>query len=171
MQHEYVFLDMDGVLCDFVTHSLRAHNSNLKHDDINHWNMNEHLGITDDAFWEGVHAVDGFWQTIPSYPWKDDLVDAARRLGRQVKVVTSPSKSPLCFSGKKQWHLENMPRDIELIICKSKHLLARPDRLLIDDADKNCEAFSSAGGQVCLFPQPWNENRGLVSRRLELVSK
>lgn len=37
-----------------------------------------------------------------------------------------------------------------------KDLLARPTRVLIDDSPHNVASFLAAGGEVCLFPAPWN---------------
>jgi hypothetical protein len=43
------------------------------------------------------------------------------------------------------------------------------DRLLIDDGEHNCRAFSKAGGGCILFPQVWNENRKIAGDGLAYV--
>jgi hypothetical protein len=43
------------------------------------------------------------------------------------------------------------------MIGASKHLMANPKHLLIDDNARNCQKFSDAGGLAILFPQRWNE--------------
>ena len=45
-------------------------------------------------------------------------------------------------------------RDIALISDKS--VLARSTRVLVDDSQENVASFLAAGGEACLFPQPWN---------------
>tara|TARA_B100000700_G_C14367978_1_gene544625 strand:+ start:90 stop:317 length:228 start_codon:yes stop_codon:yes gene_type:complete len=48
-----------------------------------------------------------------------------------------------------------------------KHLLAKPDVVLIDDSDEKCRKFIEAGGHAILLPQPWNANHGLVDPEKE----
>jgi hypothetical protein len=38
----------------------------------------------------------------------------------------------------------------------AKHLMAKPDVLLIDDLQKNVDKFIDAGGQAVCVPSNWN---------------
>lgn len=160
MKFEYIFLDMDGVLCDFMASAFRVHSREFNRDDypIGVWEIADHWQMPVDDFWAAIHADADFWTTIPVYPWVEELIALSRAHAKQVKILTSPAKHANCFAGKRQWWEKFIPRDIELIICKSKHLLAGPTRLLIDDGDHNVVPWTTAGGPAILFPQPWNQN-------------
>jgi len=155
---EVVFLDMDGVLCNFIAAAHAVHGRDYVHEEYPRgcWEIAEHWGVTVDHFWDGIDQHPTFWNDLHAYPWMDELIGLARKYGETVKLLTSPSRSPHCFSGKRAWCDANVPRDIELIICKSKHLLATPNRLLIDDGDHNVEPWLYTGSPALLFPQPWN---------------
>jgi hypothetical protein len=43
-----------------------------------------------------------------------------------------------------------------VIPTRHKRLLARTDRLLIDDSDANCTQFREKGGWAVLVPRVWN---------------
>lgn len=158
MKYETVFLDMDGVLVDFISGAHEVHGRKYIHDEYPRgcWNICDHWGITDDAFWAGVDGKFDFWESLQPYPWLHEVLSLARHAG-PVKLLTSPSKSPLCYYGKRAWCDRHIPKDIELIICKSKHLMATPQRLLIDDGDHNVKPWVDKGGKAVLFPQPWND--------------
>jgi len=159
MKYECVFLDMDGVLCNFIKAAHEVHGREYIHDEYPRgcWEIADHWGIPVNDFWGGIDAKYDFWETLQPYPWMNELIDLARSAGEEVKLLTSPSKSPLCFYGKRAWATANLPHDIELIICKSKKLLATPNRLLIDDGDHNVKPWRAANGDAILFPQPWND--------------
>lgn len=160
MQYETVFLDMDGVLANFIEAAHEVHGRKYVHEEYPRgcWEIADHWGISVDDFWAGIDRKFDFWEELKPYPWCQELIKLARSAGKQVKLLTSPSKSPLCYYGKRAWCSVNVPHDIELIICKSKSLLASPTRLLIDDGDHNVMPWVNAGGRAVLFPQPWNGN-------------
>jgi len=172
-----VFLDMDGVLVDFIGKTLvayRDHRSGLVPDGasedpfdsiefINSWPAGEWdvakiLGMDDNDFWEMIHTWnDGnFWRGLNTYTWSRELVDAATKIGT-VRLLTSPSNHPTSYSGKKITRDTYFP-EVPMFLCKEKYLLAASDRLLIDDNDRNVEKFREAGGKAILFPQIWNAN-------------
>ncbi len=55
----------------------------------------------------------------------------------------------------------------DYVIGPHKHLLAKSGGILIDDSDTNCQKFRLSGGTPILFPQPWNEMRHLIDKRLK----
>jgi len=172
-----VFLDMDGVLVNFMDGAHRAHGRTYVESEYpaGLWEIADHWAITPDEFWAKIHADPDFWHQLTPYAWCDEVLDLARTVAKQVKIATSPAKSPYCFSGKRIWWERFIPRDVELIICKSKHLLAAPGRLLIDDADHNVDAWRNANGSAVLFPQRWNtaihNNPSAINSPLEFVRK
>jgi 5'(3')-deoxyribonucleotidase len=88
---------------------------------------------------------------------------AARLVGQEnVCIATSPTKCPESLAGKLDWIHRVMPPWMhrQYAITPRKHLLARPDALLIDDVEANIERFEAGGGRGVLVPRPWNRLRG-----------
>lgn len=160
MKFDYVFLDMDGVLADFMGGAFKAHGReyNAAEYPKGCWEIADHWQMPVNEFWAAIHADPHFWESLLPYGWASDLMELACEYGKEVKIITSPARSPSCYSGKRSWWGKVVPAKIELIICKSKQLIAAPNRLLIDDGDHNIDAWRAAGGQAIVFPQPWNDH-------------
>ena len=166
-----VFLDMDGVLCDMVTASLKANNMKEGHDDITQWNIAAIAGISRTQFWKNIDKVGvDFWANLEPYSWFKRIRDEIRKLPPEIKtyICTSPTRSHHSYAGKRLWLNKYMPYTPSFF-GKNKFMLAGEGRLLIDDSDENCEKWVEYGGEAFLFPQPWNKARCLLDRREELV--
>lgn len=157
MDFEVVFLDMDGVITDFVEAAGLAvgHPNHVP----KQWNYFEALGMTQDQFWEHIDARgEDFWANLRPYPWFLSLYGAMQRQGRKVFIASTPSLARWSASGKIKWlrtHLTDTYQDY--IFLADKSVLAGPGRVLVDDNERFCRAFREAGGQAVLFPQPWND--------------
>jgi hypothetical protein len=107
-----------------------------------------------------------FWRDLRPYSWLPRLISTILSCDRHYHVLTNPGRAafaPYAAKGKIQWcaeHLHLPPSRI--VLAADKHLLARPDRYLIDDDDRNIDAWTQAGGVGILFPQPWNRNHDLL---------
>lgn len=109
-----------------------------------------------------------FWESIPRHIWSDaplsdefpQLIEHCERLvGREnICLLTSPTLDPECLAGKLEWIHKHMPPWLhrQFLVGPVKHFCARPDALLVDDADKNVRKFKEHGGQAFLVPRPWN---------------
>lgn len=156
MDFDYIFLDMDGVITDFV----EAAGVAIGHP--NHvpqrWDYFETLGMTQDQFWEHIDARgEDFWTNLRPYPWFLELFGAMQRQGRKVFITSTPSRARWSASGKIKWlrtHLNDTYNDY--IFLTDKTVLAGPGRVLVDDNERSCVAFREAGGKAVIFPQPWN---------------
>ncbi len=163
-----VFLDMDGVLVDFVGGLHRALGMDYSHVAYpyprakyemfgevcsrsgGNISMDQLLATCDPAeFWANLQ-----WNTtgreiasaISSVvPW-DDVV-----------ICTKPMPRPEAWAGKIQWLNKHLPQAKNITIMSApKHLFAKPGHILIDDKDSNVESFREHGGSGFLIPQPWN---------------
>lgn len=138
-----VFIGTNGVLADFQGH-LDAHNKYTPE------------GKTD---WDNLDI--GWWKTIPSYPGAREFYDAVRELAKDpsatkqapVRFLTAPVPNPDGFEGDAEWTMKFRPESkkfalMDVICCrgKDKNLLARPSHILIDDRQKNIDAWTAAGG-------------------------
>lgn len=164
-----VYLDMDGVLTNFMDHALALHGTTAKALEprwtTGSYGVHESLGITEDQFWERIDAREDFWDQLPLYPWADRIFTVAQQVAEHVIILSAPSQDWRSAAGKmsclQRWKGRHF-RDWIFTPAKHKHRLARPDALLVDDSDRNCEDFVEAGGTAIIFPQRWNSNHSLA---------
>lgn len=159
-----IFVDLDGVLCDFVGAACKAHGKCV--DDVTQWDFYKPWGISKSKFWAPMGGR-AWWEKIEAYPWAGDVVSLIAATGLPFTICSTPCVSPGCLSGKVAWlykHLGHGCRNY--VLTPKKELLAAPGRLLIDDCDDNCQKWDAAGGESILFPQPWNNNRKIAVARL-----
>lgn len=163
-------LDMDGVVCNFIDGLIKSHGWPIKHDDYASWDFHRTFGVTDEEMWESTN--DGkWWLGLEEYPWAKVLVTELRRRG-EVVFCTSPSLDSSCPSQKVQWlrnHALMHPRRNDYQIGGRKELNAKSGAILIDDSEDKVAKYIEHGGEAILFPQPWNSNRDLISRRFNYV--
>ena len=167
---ETVYLDMDGVITDFVGE------------------VNERMGIPRDTIpskWAWVEDF-GFtldqvndWCTIDFWAnlgWMPDGRDILRLVTstfkpEQIYLLTAPMSNPGSYTGKALWVQKHLPEYSKRLIVTPapKSLFARPDTLLIDDKDGNVEGFINAGGNAILVPRSWNELHGWAGDTYQVV--
>ncbi len=155
----HIFIDMDGVLCDFISKAMDVHGAAFVPGNYpaGEWAVEKVLGIDEKEFWRRIdNASPNFWPELAPYPWKNELLLMASLHFPAMSILTSPSRHESCFSGKRQWAKKHLDPSTNMILCRTKHLLAREDRLLIDDSDVNYQKWEEAGGKAILFPRWWN---------------
>ena len=158
-----IFLDMDGVLCDFVSDALSYWGMTLE--DLiaaGVWQPGEYdicqvIDIPPPTFWSLLDSKGyDFWGDLAPYPWLNDLINLVTSYCDNCFIVTFPTGSNSA-AGKLRWVREHLPAwEDRVILTKHKYLLAAPDRLLIDDSGTQIDRFYYAGGKTILFPQHWN---------------
>ena len=161
MQPMRVFLDMDGVLADFVGGVHRVHGRPNCYDNpsnLGRFDIEACWGVSAEEFWEPTDTFE-FWNGLDKMPDADAFVDfvCGEFLTSNVAVLTAPSKACACFTGKRAWIERYYPQFKRRIIYgTAKDFLAGPNRILIDDRDRNVEEFAEHGGIGILVPRPWN---------------
>ncbi len=172
MSVEVIYLDMDGVIADFVTPSLKVAGIPLTHDQVTTWNYFEPY-MTEKEFWGKIDGEPSFWKNITPYPWANDLVKLCRSFA-PVRFCSSPALDPHCVAQKVQWlrwhqFMDDDKNDYHF--TPYKYELAKPKRILIDDSKSNGLDFLKHGGIAIEFPQPWNDEANYISDRLSYVHK
>jgi len=163
-----IFLDMDGVIVDFVMPAMAMHNAEITGETAFPkgfgWDI---LGATNkirkdrgfnklsaSQFWNALGY--SFWANLRPYPLAFRLISRLETVG-DVYFATSPTLSGACFAGKYDWVRHNLPHlKRKLIITADKTVLATANSILIDDRDRNVDDFIECGGQAILVPRPWN---------------
>jgi 5'(3')-deoxyribonucleotidase len=162
-----VYLDLDGVLVNFVQGALDFLKSDNCISDVT-WNFPKDMfGYADPycpKFWDQFASED-FWANLK---WTDEgqsLVKAVEEMVGQknIGLLTTPMDIKGCVEGKRTWVKNNLPEyQKQLIITPAKYLLASEGKILVDDHDPNLEKFTKhpdgklTGGQAILVPRPWN---------------
>jgi 5'(3')-deoxyribonucleotidase len=153
------FLDVDGVCAYWLKAAANTLGVDLRSSEVRQQikdgkRMEDFVG-GDDVMWPKIDAEgDAWWENIEKLPWADDLINLLKKETKDLSFLSSPSDSPLCYSGKIKWVLKNYPkmaRDV-FLGCK-KYRCASPNSILIDDTLKKCKQFEKSGGQSFLWPQ------------------
>ena len=164
-----IFLDMDGVITDFLSGLHKA--LGVPYDINNYlyekgkWDMlcDIKTGIVETCFtFQDCNncCTAKFWaELLWMHDGRDILGAILETFGLgKIYLLTTPMPNLQSASGKMIWVSLNLPIYLKrtIITQAPKELLARPDALLIDDKDKNIDEFVSSGGQGILVPRPWN---------------
>lgn len=173
-----VFLDMDGVLVDFVKGACDAHGRSDPYIHFHghaagEYDLPKILDVPIDGFWEPMKPVE-FWRDLPWTPDGIAILAATESafFNDTIYLLTHAQPWPGSYSGKAQWVAEHAPEyNGRLIFTEHKRLLAAPDTLLIDDCDRQVDEFQAAGGRAILVPRGWNREHQRSRRTLEAVTK
>jgi len=170
-----IFLDLDGVCCDFVE-ALRSKFGFYGGWPEGTYNIDKVLDISDEYLWTSLDF--DFWTSMPKTEECDELVELTSKfdtclltafphyLEGRVREITA--------SGKVNWIKNNLPDfyyDDKFLIGNCKHFCASPRAILIDDSDRKIEKFELAGGYGILFPQLWNKNKHIKEGKVGYVEK
>ena len=155
-----IFLDVDGVLVDFVAGAAKV--VGFDPAVVDHYDFYAAVGHTSDSFWRKIDAAGAdFWADLESFPWATELHNVCKAVA-PTTLLSAPSADPSSAHGKKLWiNKEFGPCFKQYLLGVDKTACAAPNKVLIDDSEHNINAFREAGGKAILFPQAWNENRGI----------
>lgn len=159
-----IFVDLDGVLADFVSAAIAAAELPITADQVEHWNFFEEY-MDEEEFGKRINSTMYFWDDLPVYPWAHELVDYLKTKG-DIVYCTSPGNHDEAATGKLNWlrrHGFLSKHSKNYVLTHYKWLLAGRDRILVDDSDQQCVHFDQMGGAVVLFPQQWNRMRDWAS--------
>lgn len=168
----HIFIDMDGVLVDFVAGALAAHGMEPTEEILKSREMYQPMGITKQEFYEGIDRLgEWFWCSLQPTIWADDLMKAVKTANGRTgwSIATAPTRNSTSAKGKVLWMKEMFGVGFKnYLIGKNKHFLARPGHLLIDDSEEQVDRFREHGGQAILVPSPSNRMAGFdVMKQIE----
>ena len=170
-----IFLDMDGVITDFIGGVCRVFNKPYPYPEV----------TKDYTFWDAwpdvsfkdVDAVctQEFWHNLE---WERDGQDIFKAVLDKIRLediyfVTQPMPNIESPTGKWMWVRDNFPGFLTHVIITQapKGLLAQSSALLIDDKDENVIEFRKAGGNAILVPRPYNKLRKYSDVSSQIVRK
>lgn len=157
--NKLLFVDLDEVFTDFIGGYLRLIEKDWEWfksvHPIGQWDIAKGLGITHVQFWQTItSAGTGFWLGLQPKPWAIELRNLLNKhCGARWYLLTSPGQSLYAYEGKVLWIRRFFGQTFDrFFITNHKHLLASPERTLMDDCEANILKFSEWGGQGFLFP-------------------
>lgn len=146
-----VYVDMDGVLVDFiggVLSFLGRHPSDADRLTPMKWEIWEDMGIPEVDFWEILNSST-FWSDLEWMPDGEEIIKTLESFWpkEQIYLLTSPGKDfGMGAQGKSEWVRWNLPDYTRRMIpTDHKHLLSKPGCLLIDDNMKHVEEWMCRG--------------------------
>ena len=168
------FVDMDGVLVDFVGGACRAHGVENPYGDplsAGQWDIANLCGIDPVDFWSKMNNH-FFWAGLRPTRDLSGIMNAVESVfsPQNVCLLTSPTESGGSASGKMAWidrHLHAYRR--RFLIGPPKHFYAHLDTVLVDDNDKNVDDFVRNGGRAILVPRPWNRDHAISGDSVRYV--
>lgn len=160
-----IYLDVDGVLADF-SGAVVKHYGIPDHPTESYWYWiidkfkEKNPGSTESDFWEGLDK--DFWLSIEETKEAREIYALAKWYGRGEEPILATSPSYDSAGWKQLWIRQHFP-DVfyqgRYVLSPSKHLLARSNRVLVDDYYVNIDKWIMGGGFGILVPRPYNENR------------
>lgn len=147
-----IFLDMDGVIVDFVGGVCKLVNY------TDSWIPGEYdlAKVLRNNIWDIIDKTDmEWWSNLDKTTDADAIINAVEKY--DYYICSSPTCSPLCAAGKLLWIQKHYPKLArKYVLTPHKHLLATRDSLLIDDSDVQCQNWTNNGGLAYLIPRMWN---------------
>lgn len=162
-QKKIVYLDMDGVACNFVKAALQAsghdYESSLKHWPTGVYSVATVAGRTEEQLWSVLDALGKhFWIELDEYPHFEAMHRMLTEL-YDVHFLSTPAWSPDSVEGKLAWLQARYGKDFRnYVFTSNKYLCAGPGRVLVDDSPHHCREFLKQGGGAVLIEQPWNRH-------------
>jgi len=166
-----VFLDIDGVLANFRKGIHDAFNK-----PYDYLTLSKKWKFWDDwpdVTFEMVNAACNikFWAGLEWIHDGKDILMAIRKIfnSEDIYLLTTPMPNIESSLGKEIWIDAWLPEYVKrtIITRTSKHLLARPDTLLIDDKNENVDGFRKVGGKAVLINRPWNAGHKRANHTVE----
>lgn len=155
-----IAVDLDGVVSHWEkaaaeTCGVDYNDEKIREELKNGKRMEEFVG-GDPEMWKMIDKEgEAWWENMEKLPWADDLIDILKKESKDLFFLSSPSKSPTCYSGKIKWVIKNYPKmDRDVFLGCKKHLFAGPNTLLVDDTDKKIKKFREYGGHAFKWPCP-----------------
>ena len=136
-----IYVDMDGVLCDFIVQSKKATGKIFTQDKAK-------------EYWPIIRKYPKFWSDMPWMPGGRQLWSYIKQYNPHILSAYTP-EDPNCIPGKKTWLRRNVSissSNINLVRRKDKQKFAmksggkRRPAILIDDFPRNIDQFKAAGG-------------------------
>ena len=155
-QRPRIYVDMDGVLCDFIAQSKKATGKIFTQDKAK-------------EYWPIIKRTPRFWSDMPWMPGGKQLWNYIKQYNPHILSAYTP-EDPNCIPGKRTWlrknvrissNRVNLVRRVEKQKFAMKSDMGRAPAILIDDFPRNVDQFKAAGGMGIVHTSTSNTLREL----------
>ena len=155
-QRPRIYVDMDGVLCDFIAQSKKATGKIFTQDKAK-------------EYWPIIKRTPRFWSDMPWMPGGKQLWNYIKQYNPHILSAYTPD-DPNCIPGKRTWlrknvrissNRVNLVRRVEKQKFAMKSDMGRRPAILIDDSPRNIDQFKAAGGMGIVHTSTSNTLREL----------
>lgn len=153
MKISKIYIDLDGVLADFV----RGIKELCGIEAVNQVHKKEG---DDDLMWEAVKKVEHFYDKLELMPGASELFKLlSSKYDVEILSGIPKARRGIYTAGedKISWVHRLLSKDIKVNIVyrnEKKNFVTGPDCILIDDLAKNIREWNEAGGTGILFSSP-----------------
>ena len=133
-----IYLDLDGVMADFDTHFIEYFDA--KPNDFE-----------DGQMWKMINGYDQFYANLPMMKDAKKLFDFLNeRFDVSILTACPRSNYKNAAMQKRQWVRKHLSKDVVIIPMmggvNKAMFMHEPGDILIDDMEKNCNAWKEQGG-------------------------
>lgn len=155
-----VFLDLDGVCCDFLGGLCKKFGRDIDDLPTGIYDLPELFNTSFAVIDDIVRNDYQFWRDLKPYPHTAEMMRFLHSYGEVRILSTAWNKSYCCHLAKLEWCAEHLKiSSNEVILTPHKHLLAAQGRLLIDDRIDTCVHWCELGGSAVIFPTHHNSDQ------------
>jgi hypothetical protein len=140
LDDNYINFDLDGVMVDFYGETSRILGANYK-------------SLPSAQAWSALEKIPHLFEKLPVLPDALELWRGIQGRGRPLRALTAiPKPTGLLNTApgdKRIWVRQNISQTVPVLIAPhgaAKAVWARPGHILIDDLQRNIDAWVAAGG-------------------------
>lgn len=154
-----LWLDVDGVFCDFAGGVINLHNKIFK-DFLKVEDCREYRGLEKMVKnFNGMLSRPGFWQGLEPYPDAQDVFFRICSITKNWYFLTRvPTDSVTAFHDKAMWLELNLGKGTadRMVTARDKEIVVAPGDLLVDDYDRTVQKCVESGAHAVCVARPWN---------------
>lgn len=132
-----LYLDLDGVMADFDAYFPQLFGV-------------DHRDQADETMWAMINSHPAFFRTMPLCPGAKEFFDSVEYLTPSILTACPKSDYANVASQKRGWVREHLSARVTVLPVqggRAKPLfMHQPGDVLVDDFERNCEAWEAAGG-------------------------
>lgn len=136
-----IYLDLDGVMADFDRHF------------VDYFGV-DNKSMSDAEMWKMINGYDGFFRNLPPCEGAIEFFEIIREFGPFILTACPKSNYERAAVQKREWvkeHLSPWITVLPVLGGKNKKLFMHDKGdILIDDFEKNCNAWNEHGGTAIL---------------------
>jgi 5'-nucleotidase len=139
--HPRLYLDLDGVMADFDAHFPATFGL-------------DHKSLADDAMWETINAHPSYFRDMPPCPGAIAFFATIADLDPIVLTACPRTNYANAARQKRAWVREHLSTSIMILPVMGGHnkplFMHAPGDILIDDFERNTQAWEKEGGVAVL---------------------